>query len=523
MAYFVLTLLYTILVPAAIFFICNVFLHYFTSALVALGLCFAMMLRYGYRIDKSKRNKNPESMIGIYLPVFLPLIFYLFCAGILNFNDFYGKELWLGVLTLNWFGLFAFSGQILGLSQWHSILLLNLSYYCVLILGFTVGERLSSHKMGVKRKPFSRHKKMMTAVFILSMSVLSVYVYSEFDLYERRKNIVESAYSSYNFPYAGGYSSIDLQIYNVENEENILAKLEEPSTFIISAPEEMPIMDGAEAAYPVYSAFANACYENIAVIQAKAVEAQSDIPMPVQFSNTIYAYEKLLTGEIDIFFGAKPSEAQIQMAENAGVELMLTPIGKEAFVFFVNAKNPVDGLSSEQLRDIYSGKINNWRKVGGKNKRILAFQRPENSGSQTMMEYFMGDTPLREPLETEYREDMVGIVRNTADYKNSISALGYSFRYYTTIMMNDVDLSEETSGIKILAVDGVYPDEDTIRSGEYPYTTQLYAITLAKPPADVDSKDTIEPFLAWMTGPQGQQLVADTGYVKYTCDLEGNR
>ena len=216
----------------------------------------------------------------------------------------------------------------------------------------------------------------------------------------------------------------------------------------------------------------------------------------------------LLSGEIDFFFGARPSEAQLQMAEEAGVELELTPIGKEAFVFFVNDQNPVDNLSTEQLRGIYSGEINNWHSVGGKIKRILAFQRPENSGSQTMMEYFMGDKPLREPLQAEYVEDMIGVLRKTADYENSDSSIGYSFRYYTTIMADSS--GEDADGIKLLSVDGVYPDTETIQSGEYPYTTYLYAITAANREG---AKSTLKPFLEWIVGSQGQKLVSDTGYV----------
>ncbi|MCH5254240.1 MAG: substrate-binding domain-containing protein, partial [Lachnospiraceae bacterium] len=360
---------------------------------------------------------------------------------------------------------------------------------------------------------------------ILLCSFLVIfYTMSEFVLFRHNRNLVSSADASYGFAYEGGYSSINLQPYYVDNEKNILAKLEESSDFIISNPADMPFLDGAEAAYPVYSAFANACYEDIAKIQdmAKNTNGKNATSiMPVQFSNTIRAYQKLLDGKIDIFFGAKPSEEQFQMAEDAGKELVLTPIGKEAFVFFVNEENPVDSLRSEQIRSIYSGEINKWSQVGGKNERILAFQRPENSGSQTMMEYFMGDIPLKEPLETEYESSMGGLVRTIAAYDNGTSSLGYSFRYYASIMINDVananaseSDSEGSSGIKFLAVDGVYPDTETIRSEEYPLTTQLYAITVRNAhPDGTYYEDIIEPFLEWMTGPQGQQLVADTGYV----------
>lgn len=509
MAYFFLTLIFTILVtlmlPLFFYLMIGAYIPSYVCTSILLIFCFLVMCGYAYVITKAKHPRKPTSMLGIYLPIFLPLIWYLLCRGISNIQNLSGSlfEVLLGFVSFHLFGVLIYeesSMQIFGLNLWHSILLWNLLYDAVLILGFTVGERLSAKRTKVERRSFAYHKKVIAAVLIF---VLLAYSCSEFVLYKHRANIVDSAHPSYNFSYAGGYSSIDLRPYSVENEDNILAKLNEPSTFTISDPQEMPILDGAEAAYPVYSAFANACYVNIAELQEN-----KDNVIPIQFTNTIYAYEKLLDGEIDIFFGARPSEAQLKMAEEAGVELELTPIGREAFVFFVNTENPVSNLSSQQLRDIYSGEIENWKNVGGKNQRILAFQRPENSGSQTMMEYFMGATPLREPLEAEYESGMGDVVRRVAEYENSASSLGYSFRYYTTIMMADSD--EEVSGIKLLAVDGVYPDTETIQSGEYPYTTQLYAITVAN---RTDAKNTIEPFLAWMIGPQGQKIVSDTGYV----------
>ncbi len=173
-----------------------------------------------------------------------------------------------------------------------------------------------------------------------------------------------------------------------------------------------------------------------------------------------------------------------------------------------NSENPVDGLTSEQLRDIYSGKVSNWKTLGGRNKRILPFQRPENSGSQTMMEYFMGDTMLKQPLKTEYVGSMGDLIVRTARYQNKDTAIGYSFRYFASIMAKD---TANTNQIKYLSVDGIYPDTEAIRSGDYPLTTELYAVSLADNP-----NPNIEPFLEWMTGPQGQQIVSDTGYVALT-------
>lgn len=519
MGYFILTLLYTMWIPFTIQFIlffADLYIELYIGKIypdlflvLVPMLSFLAMMGYGRWVTDAKRN-HPKSMAAIYMPVFLPLLWYLFLTAIFNFNHvtIRGRSgvFFLILLVLNIYGSFFY--ETVGSGRIYLRLLGDLLFYGVLIAGFAVGERRNAHSEDIKRTPFSAHWKPL---IIGCGSIICFYTVSEINIYQYREsqNLILSAHASYGFAYEGGYSSINLQPYYVNNESNILAKLDEPADFIISDPHRMPILDGAEAAYPVYSAFANACYEDIANIDDS----------PIQFTNTIYAYERLLEGEVDIFFGAKPSEEQIQMANDYGKKLILTPIGKEAFVFFVNDRNPVDKLSSDQIRAIYSGEITNWNKVGGRNKKILAFQRPENSGSQTMMEYFMGDIPLKEPLETEYEEPMMGIVRSVAAYDNGKASIGYSFRYYASIMISnsneDLSNASASNGIKFLAIDGVYPDEETIRSGEYPLTTQLYAITVVDKNSltGTYSKDTIEPFLKWMTGPQGQKIIADTGYI----------
>ncbi len=376
------------------------------------------------------------------------------------------------------------------------------------ILCFSIGERIQ----GIKRKRPS--VRQWIAVGFLSLAVA---VTSEFLSYFRSLDtivlsdtdpqlrvLINSYYNSnqsgYGWKYENGWSSVDLEPYYVENPDNLLPEIES-STFRIGNVENMPVLDGAEAAYPVYSAFANACYENIAEIQRTA--KKNDAPRPIAFTNTVEAYKSLIAGDVDIFFGARPSQAQLSLAEEAGVELEMTPIGKEGFVFFVSEENPVDGLTSEQIRNIYSGKTNNWLFLGGGFKTILAFQRPENSGSQTMMQYFMGDVPMRAPLEYEYTESMVGVIRDVAEYQNDAASIGYSFRYYASQMV-----FEDSDGIKFLELDGVYPNEENIRNGSYPMTTELYAITVKG-----NENPNVKPFVEWMTGEQGQRLVMNTGYV----------
>jgi len=178
------------------------------------------------------------------------------------------------------------------------------------------------------------------------------------------------------------------------------------------------------------------------------------------------------------------------------------PLGREAFVFFVNSENPVDSLTLEQIQDIYQKKITNWRDVGGPNKEIIAFQRPEDSGSQTiMLAKVMGDKPMATPLRTEQVSAMGGVLGGVAEYRNSSAAIGYSFRYYTVGMNPHED-------IKLLAIDGIEPSIENIRNGTYPFTIDFYAVTAGT------SNPYVPKLIDWLTSDQGQSFIEDCGYVR---------
>jgi phosphate transport system substrate-binding protein len=310
----------------------------------------------------------------------------------------------------------------------------------------------------------------------------------------------------HGFAMVGGFSSTNLKTYDPRAPGSVTPRLEDATAFIVRGTENLPVLDGAEAAFPVYAAFAAACYSDMAPLSDKDLRDYDHRGInhagPLQFHNTIVAFRNLVEGKADIFFGALPSENQARLATEKNRKLTLTSIGREAFVFFVNEANPVNGLTSEQIRDIYSGKVRNWKALGGDSAEIIAFQRPEDSGSQTVMRRFMGDTPLEPPLKDHYVSGMDGIVDRTSEYRNAPSAIGYSFRFFLTSL-------GKRPRIKTLAVDGILPTPETIRSGAYPYVVNLYAVTLKDNP-----NPHIAPFLEWMQGEQGQDLIEKTGYVR---------
>lgn len=284
-------------------------------------------------------------------------------------------------------------------------------------------------------------------------------------------------------------TEVDLEEYKPFTS-NKLAKLNETSTLQIKAP--LPVLDGATALYPIYAAYAQAIYPE---------DVYSPYDSKVICATTPYAYENLLNKTSDIIFVGGPSEKQKQMFKDAKEEMVYTPIGKEGFVFFVNKDNPVTSLTTQQIKDIYSGKITNWKEVGGKDSEIRAFQRPEGSGSQSAMLRFMGNTPLKEPIKEDVPEGMGGIISQTADYQNRENAIGYSFRFYASEMATN-------DKIKLLEIDGVAPTKENIQNGSYP-SSSFYAITLKS-----NTNEKVKQILEWIVSEQGQEIVEKTGYVR---------
>ncbi len=278
--------------------------------------------------------------------------------------------------------------------------------------------------------------------------------------------------------------------YAPYEENSKVATLGEESELLLK--ENLPVMDGATALYPIYSAFAKAVYPKELIEDFK-----SDYLM---CSTTTEAYYNIVTGDADIIFAALPSEEQKQFAKENNVELVYTPIGKEAFVFFVNSKNPIEDISVPEIQDVYSGKISHWKELGVESfGKIKAFQRDKGSGSQSTLEKLMAGKNLVEPLKEDVIDGMGGIIKKTADYKNYKNALGYSFRFYSTEMVKNNE-------IKLLSVNGVYPSLENIENGTYPLASYFYAVTRK------DSGENVEKLLGWITGKQGQRIIEKTGY-----------
>ena len=282
--------------------------------------------------------------------------------------------------------------------------------------------------------------------------------------------------------------NINVHEYLPFREDSKIVKMESKT---LKLTEDLPRIDGAAALFPVYSAFVNAVYPETTELYDGTFE----------YNNTPEGYRNLAEKNTDIFIGVYPSEEQKAYAESCGTTFEYTSIGTEAFVFFVHKDNPIENLTTEQIRGIYSGEITNWKQVGGKNEEIAAFQRNEGSGSQSMLKRFMGDVPIMEAPTERVNNLMSGIIEQVSNYKSKSNSIGFSFRYYVEGIIKNPD-------IKMVSVDGVAPTAENIRNGSYSIVTPIYAVTYEE-----NTNENVNRLLEWILSEEGQYLIEETGYV----------
>ena len=246
---------------------------------------------------------------------------------------------------------------------------------------------------------------------------------------------------------------------------------------------DLPILDGATALLPVYSAIANAIYPEESVKfdykTNKYIEGSS-----VRFTDTKYAYIGVIDGDVDITICAYPSKSLLDYAESKNIELEFVPIGREAFVFLNHVDNPVTDLTVQEIRDIYSGKILFWNEVGGPIRLIYPLTRPEASGSQSVMNSFMKGTEIK-----KYPFQVFG------------GSIGFSFRYYVEGLVGN-------SKVKTIAVNGVEPTRENIANKSYPITVDFYAVYRKD-----NTNENIQKVIDFILSEEGQYIINETGYV----------
>ena len=191
----------------------------------------------------------------------------------------------------------------------------------------------------------------------------------------------------------------------------------------------------------------------IAEIAAEGFKEETGIDVLVSGLGSSAGIEAVSAGTADIASSSRGLNADEQ-------DLGLTPIviAHDGIAFIVNDDNPVDNLSTEQLRDIYAGKITNWKEVGGEDLRIQVINRDEASGTREAFRTIVMDgTPF---------DRRSAVLSGTGQVRDVVSrsrgAIGY-------ISLGFVESLNAKTSVKAVSVNHVEASEKTVASGGYPF------------------------------------------------------
>lgn len=264
----------------------------------------------------------------------------------------------------------------------------------------------------------------------------------------------------------------------------------------------MPIIDGSTSTYPFTNAVYNMLFSN----------GDNHPQKPVKHSKSHATYQRLINGEINMSFASVyPASDILKMAEEKGVEIELIPIAYDAMIFFTNKDNTIEGLTSEQISNIYvNNSYENWNQLGGPDALLYPYCRNNDSGSHAQMEkHFLNGNEIHSKIMSETRsEAMQSILTDVIDAKTE-EPLGYGLGYSIYYYYHNADMILGTkSHLKLLAIDGVHPNDFTIADGTYPLSNNTYIAIRKDTPADNPARKMAE----FMLTEEGQLCVENAGF-----------
>jgi phosphate transport system substrate-binding protein len=228
-------------------------------------------------------------------------------------------------------------------------------------------------------------------------------------------------------------------------------------------------------------------------------EYRKEHPMVVfdtEYKGTTYGMGALMVKRCDIGAASRPvSTNEVQLAKDRNIEFNDHVIGAYSVAVIVNASSPIRNLTRDQVRDIFTGVVTNWKEVDGPDAPIHLCSRDEISGTYLgFRELAMENKPYALGLKafTNY----LGIVQAVAQDANGI---GYA----------SIDLVGK-DGIKAVSIGGVAPTVTSVNGGQYPYSRVLHLYT-----DTTKESSTTRDFIQFVQSKRGQEVLTQMGFVPH--------
>lgn len=248
---------------------------------------------------------------------------------------------------------------------------------------------------------------------------------------------------------------------------------------------------------------------NVALAWAEAYQVvEPDVPIAVTGGGSGTGIAALINGTVDIANASRSmKEKEIEEARANGIEPLEHVVAIDALAIITNLENPVSKLTIQEMSDMYTGRITNWKDVGGNDAPIILLSRETNSGTHV---YFLEEVVRKGEKENEdifapHTLLMPSSVGITSEIRRNPNAIGYDGLGY-------VDAEHE----KIISIsadsesDYIPPSVESASEGTYPLARNLFMYTAGEP------SGPLADYLGWIKGAEGQEIVASLGFVPLT-------
>lgn len=243
---------------------------------------------------------------------------------------------------------------------------------------------------------------------------------------------------------------------------------------------------------------------NLALAWAEAyMQLHPEVHISVTGGGSGTGIAAMINGTVDIANASrKMKPEEIAAAEANGISPVEFVVARDAIAVVVNPSNPVDCLTLQQISDIYTGKITNWRQLGGENRPIVLLSRESNSGTyvyflENVIRLGKKDSDLLFSPDTLLMPSSEGI---SAEVRQNPNAIGYDGLGYVTPDQKVLAVARDANGPFVL------PSVATVNDGSYPVARPLYMYTAGEP------TPVMKAYLDWILS-EGQGLVAELGFV----------
>jgi phosphate transport system substrate-binding protein len=241
------------------------------------------------------------------------------------------------------------------------------------------------------------------------------------------------------------------------------------------------VVKGSTTVFPI----AQACAEEF-------MDRDSSVNISIQGGGSGFGIASVIDGAVDIGNASRPAkDKEITEAARKGVDLKANIVGMDGIAVVVHPSNRINGLTKQELKDIYTGNISHWSEIGGSGGQIVVVSRDSASGTyEAFMTLALDKARLRQDsLRQASNRAVVTTVATTP------GAIGY------------VGLGYLSSEIKAVTINAVLPSKETVVSAQYELSRPLFMYTNGKP------KGRTKDFMDFILSRRGQEIVERQGFV----------